>query len=154
MIPVGVDPRTIAVLKALDEVYPAFAKKLLQGNDLMRILVGCTINPMDILDYPVCGRCETLAVHDVSKQSANGSLIEVCRCVKDGCGATTTNPVTVREWLQYELKKRVDKSFFDVVEYMTDAVAMTMMHKLGNVFASMKRPISGGELSDGIPSDD
>jgi len=122
------DPRSRGVYNALMEVYPAFAKKIFQDNKLMEILVMRGGNPMLILNYPVCGKCETLALpHTPIKQ--NGKSIPRCGCVSDKCGAITKNPITFREWLVMELKNKVPKDSISVVMNSVDMIALSMMRK-------------------------
>ena len=120
--------RSWAVMKMLMEVYPAFQKKLLEGNDLMQRLVMTGYSPMDILDYPICGKCETLAAYN-DYGIKDGKKVPRCTCVKESCGASTLNPITLRAWIKYELKKRVNDEFIDAIEIATDYIAGAMINK-------------------------
>ena len=121
-------PDSVGVYKSIQEVYPAFAKKIFQNNKFMEKLVMSGMNPMYILDYPICGRCETLAAYDGFAKK-NGRLVNACSCFADGCGHRTIDPITFKEWLKYELKKKAPADFVEVLEYAVDAVALTMMKK-------------------------
>jgi hypothetical protein len=123
------DERSMGVLKMLEEVYPAFAQKIFEGNDLMRNLIMTGYNPMDILDYPICGKCERIAVFS-GYGKVYGRQVQQCACMAEGCGHTTNSPITLREFIMYELKKRVKSEEFAVaIEYAIDGIAASMMNK-------------------------
>ena len=112
----------------LMDVYPAFANKLFQNNVFMEKLVMSGMNPMAILDYPICGKCETLALFD-GYGKKYGKYVERCTCVADGCGASTLSPVTLRDWIKDELKKKAPEEFMEALEYAVDIIASTMIEK-------------------------
>ncbi len=120
------DEQSFGIYKELQKVYPAFAQKLFENNGLMQRLIMSGYNPMHMLDYPVCGRCETLAVYDGYAMSG-GKRYDRCTCVREGCGASTTNPVTLRVWMRDELKKKVKPEFFETIEDAVDGIAAQMM---------------------------
>jgi hypothetical protein len=120
------DERSFGVYKMLTEVYPAFADKLFQNNAFMQRLVMSGMNPMDILDYPICGRCETLAPYN-GYAMRDGRLVPKCTCMSKRCGHTTVNPVTLRDWIKYEMKKRVTEDFYEAIEVAVDQIAYTMV---------------------------
>jgi hypothetical protein len=122
------DPHSMGVYKALMDVYPALAKKLFHNNKMMQDLVTSNMNPINILSYPVCGRCETLALWD-GRTTKDGKRVRKCTCTAIGCGATTVNPVTFKEWIQYELMKRVPKEFIDALPFMIDDIALAYLSK-------------------------
>jgi hypothetical protein len=123
------DERSFGVFNALKDAYPAFAEKLFEGNEIMKRLVMSGQNPMDILDYPICGRCETIAPYN-GYAKKNGRLVNKCTCIKENCSHTTIDPITLRKWLKYELKKKVTgEDFFIAIEYSIDAIAATMILK-------------------------
>ena len=122
------DEHSMGVFKMLQDVYPAFSAKLFQGNELMQILVMSGNNPMEILDYPICGRCETLAPYN-GIGIKNGRRVLKCTCMAEKCGATTLEPVTLREWIRDELKKKVKEDWYEVIEVALDQIAMTMVMK-------------------------
>ena len=125
------DERSFGVFKMLNEVYPAFAKKIFEGNSLMQKLVMSGMNPMDILEYPICRKCETLAPYDGFVRRGN-EIVPRCTCVNEKCGVSTINPVTLREWTRQEMKKRVSEDFYEALEYAVDLVARSMIQKLQN----------------------
>lgn len=131
------DPYSYGVFKMLDDIYPAFAKKIFDENNFMQRLVMSGLNPMYILDYPICGRCETLASMSGYKVK-NGRMVDVCTCHK--CGASTTNPVLLREWMRDELKKKSPEKTIDMIDYAVDEVALIMMRK---AVREMEELISG-----------
>jgi hypothetical protein len=112
----------------LQDVYPAFSRKIFEGNELMQRLVMTGYNPMDIMDYPVCGRCETLAPWSGFGVSY-GKKYRKCTCVRPGCGASTTNPVTFRKWVKEELKKKAPADFMDALDLAVDKIAQRMLEK-------------------------
>lgn len=124
------DPASLGVYKALDEVYPAFAKKIFENNELMKRLVLSGTNPIHILSYPVCGKCETLALPTTSIEKG-GKKIRRCGCVAKGCGHITVNPITFRDWLRDELKRKMPESVITGIEYAVDSIAMSMLKECG-----------------------
>lgn len=125
------DEHSHGVYKMLMDVYPAFAKKLFQNNYFMEKLVMSGMTPMQILDYPVCGKCETLALFN-GYGFRNGKYVNQCTCVAKGCGHTTINPVTLRDWIKDELKHKAPEDFMEVIEYAIDAIASSMIRKYYN----------------------
>ena len=119
------DERSLGVYKLINEIYPALAEKIFQGNKLMKSLIMGGMNPMDIMEYPVCGKCESFAAYcDPVKK--DGKLVKACACVRKGCGAVTPNPVEFREWLLYELKKKADPKVLAQFDTVVDRIAMNM----------------------------
>lgn len=119
------DPHSFAVLKMLQDLYPAFGKKIFEGNPFMMKLVLSGMNPMDMLEYPVCGKCETLAAWTDSKRTKHG-IVRYCGCMADKCGAITKNPITLKTWLKEELKKKAPPDIAEQAEIAVDRVAETM----------------------------
>ena len=129
------DEHSYGVYKMLMDVYPAFAKKLFENNIIMEKLVMSNMNPMEILDYPVCGKCETLAAYDDMIRMSDGHYAVKCTCFAKGCGHSTVNPATLREWIAYELRKKVPEGFMDALDFAIDAVSASMMRKYLNDIA-------------------
>lgn len=122
------DERSFGVFKMLQEVYPALADKLFEGNAIMKRLILSGHNPMDILDYPLCGKCETLAPYN-GYGKKNNKRVPRCTCMKEKCSHSTLDPVTLRDWLKYEMKKKVKPDFFTIIEIAVDEIAATLMLK-------------------------
>lgn len=120
------DSHSSGVMEILNEFYPAFAKKIFEGNHILETLVMSGYNMMDILDYPICGKCESLALIDepIIKE---GRTIPRCTCVKPGCCVSTIRPVRFREWIAYELKKKAPPAIMEVMDYAIDDVAERML---------------------------
>lgn len=114
------DPHSMGVHKALQEVYPALAKKLFEGNKLMEVLVMSGRNMADIMTYPICGKCETLALWSGWKQ---------CTCTRTGCNSTTKNPPTLRDWLKYEMRKKMTAEQLEYLDIKIDMIADSMLRK-------------------------
>lgn len=122
------DPRSVGVLNAINAFYPAFAQKIFQNNPLMKKIVMSGYNPMSILDYPICGRCETLAAWS-DTILRNNRRVRTCGCLAEKCGQITINPVTFRVWMADELRHKVPNDFKEYIEYAVDAVAMQLMRR-------------------------
>jgi hypothetical protein len=122
------DERSFGVFNMLKDIYPAFTDKLFEGNDIMRRLVMSGLNPMDILDYPICGKCETIAPYSGYVKRGD-KLVGKCTCMKEKCNYTTVSPVTLRAWLRDEMKKKVPEDFYDAIEYAVDGIAASLMLK-------------------------
>lgn len=116
------DEKSFGVYKALKDVYPAFAKKVFEENPLMHRLVLSGYNPMDIMEYPICGKCETLAAPS-GYVVRNGKYVEQCTCVNPKCGATTTAPIKLKAWMRMELIKKVSPEWFDTIDSTIDGIA-------------------------------
>jgi hypothetical protein len=124
------DPHSMGVIKALGEVYPVLQKKLFEGNALMEKLVMSGFSMMDIMDYPICGTCESLALY-------NGEIIKDnkvhrrCTCIKPGCFSSTIDPPTLKQWLRYELKKKMPADEIEELDFKIDKIAehFINMHK-------------------------
>lgn len=119
------DERSLGVYKLINEIYPAFAEKIFQGNKLMKSLIMSNMNPMDIMEYPICGKCESFAAY-TDPQKKDGRYVKTCACVRKGCGAITTAPVEFREWLMYELKHKADPKMLQRFDIVVDRIAMNM----------------------------
>lgn len=122
------DPHSEGVYKFLMDLYPAFAKKVFEGGGFVAKLVRSGLNPIDIMDYHICGRCEALApLSGFAKK--NGRLVNKCTCMKEGCGATTIDPPTFRDWMKDELRHKAPPDIAEVADMAVDAIAMNMMKK-------------------------
>jgi len=120
------DPASFGVYKLFEQFYPAFAKRIFQYNPFMKKIVMSGFNPMFILNYPVCGRCETLAAWS-DTIIVNEKKVKTCYCFADGCGSTTRNPVTLREWMIDELKHKAPPDIAEQAEFVVDDIAMSFM---------------------------
>jgi len=122
------NPESLGVYKALEDIYPAFSKKIFENNPFMQMIVMTNQSPMHILDYPICGKCETLAMWDY-RGIKDGKSVKACGCFANGCGARTLDPITFRDWLKEELRHKAPPSIVENVEYAVDAVALSLMKK-------------------------
>lgn len=133
------DPHSFGVFKMLQDLYPAFAQKIFSGNPFMKRIVMSGYNPMSILDYPICGRCETIASPDIPKYK-NGKKHTACICFANKCGATTLDPITFKTWLKDELKHKAPPDIAENAEFVVDQIAFRMMKvAMQNLENSMKQ---------------
>jgi hypothetical protein len=119
------DPHSLGVRNMIESVYPALATKLFKSTKTIMKLVMTGLNPMDVLDYPICSKCEGLAWLD-GKARRGKKWVDVCQC---DCGRRTIDPPTFREWIREELKRKAPPDFMEEVAYVTDGIAMRMMRK-------------------------
>lgn len=129
------DPRSYGVYKMLDTVYPAFAKKIMDGNRHLYDLLMSGYNPMDILDYFVCDRCECLSAQSGRVRRGKNWYVQ-STCLNPKCGHTTTNPHTLRDWMRDELKKKATPETIDYIDIVVDQIAESMVRKASLELAS------------------
>lgn len=122
------DPKSVGAFNAIMSVYPAMAKKIFDNTPFMQKVVMTNLNNMPLLDYPICGRCERLAVWNQFR-IVDGRVEPKCTCFTEGCNATTVNPVLLRNWLADELKKRAPEGYLDIIDQAIDGIADMMMRK-------------------------
>lgn len=124
------DPHTEGVYQMLDQMYPAFRKKVFEGSGFIGWLVRSGYDATDVLEYPICGRCESLAALD-GYALKDGRYVNRCSCMK--CGHTTINPVSFREWIADELRHKAPQKFLeqldDALDFAVDITAQQMMAK-------------------------
>jgi hypothetical protein len=125
------DPHSMGVQKALMEVYPALAKKIFEGNALIEKLVMSGYNMMDILEYPICNKCEGLALYN-GYGKIGDRFYARCTCIRDGCHSSTINPSTLRQWLQNELRHKMPQEEIDNLNFKVDKIAESMLRKYKN----------------------
>jgi hypothetical protein len=118
---------TVGVLKLLKNYYPALEKKVLEGNPLVIAMVKNNMCNMDILNYPICGHCETLALFTKYAITNKDRIVEVCQCPK--CNAETIGPLTVLEFCLMELRKRAPMTIEEDLVGATDAIAERFVKK-------------------------
>jgi hypothetical protein len=131
---------SIGVMKLLKNYYPAFAKKVFEGNPLMEKLSMIGVSSFDILRYPVCGHCETLAAFISYAHNADGtqifkkdgSKVGVCRCFK--CGSVTVDPITFYDWCLLELKKKAPATIDTDLPLAVDLIAEKCVKQAKNLF--------------------
>jgi hypothetical protein len=119
----------MGVMKLIDSYYPAMAKKVFERNPVVEAMAMSGFCSMDILIYPVCGHCETLALyHHYAKnpdgtpaRDEDGRPIGVCKCKK--CGKETVNPVKFFDWCMMELKKRAPEDIAESLVLAVDIIA-------------------------------
>ena len=143
------NPESVGIYKMIDEVYPAFAKKIFENNEFMKNIVMSGYSPMFILDYPICGRCETLAAYS-GYAKKNNRIVSACSCFATGCGATTKDPATFRQWLTVELKKKAPPSFVDNIEFAVDTAAQGMVQKYIQEAREQYANQNGGKQQSGL----
>jgi len=120
------DERSVGVLKILRDIYPAFEKKIFESNKIMERLIMSGFNSMDILQYPICGKCETLAPYSLSVIK-NGKRVQTCTCMR--CRQTTVNPVTFRDWIKDEIRHKATPEILSILEYAVDRMAERMVQR-------------------------
>jgi len=123
-----IDPRSAGVMDFIFDVYPLFYKKIFRNNKFMERIVMTGMNAHDILEYYVCGRCETLAPRSGSVVR-NGRKVPQCTCTAIGCGATTVDPPTLKTWLLYELRKKAPADMEHVLQMAINDIAKRYMSK-------------------------
>ena len=135
---------SVGVMKLLKEYYPAFAKKIFDRNPLMEKLAMANFCTMDILLYPICGHCETLAAYSRYAQNPDGTPMRtldgdpvgVCTCLK--CGKETVNPITFMDWCMMELKKRAPQEIDISLVAATDLLAERLLNDAKKIYISEK----------------
>lgn len=122
------DSHAMGVMKLLNETYPALAKKVFEGNPLMEKAVMSGFINMDILNHPVCGKCEALALwcyakddNGVYKKGKDGKGIIACTCWK--CGAQSELPIKFIDWCLMELNKRASPDIGIDLIFAVDMIA-------------------------------
>lgn len=115
---------SVAVIKTIDKLYPAFAKKIFERNPIMQMLVMSGFSTTDILSYPICGHCETLAAYD-DVAFKNGKYVSRCTCFR--CGKSTIDPILFKDWCEIELKKRTDENVESMLSFIVDTFAERMI---------------------------
>lgn len=134
----------MGVMKLIDSYYPAFAKKIFQKNPLMEKIVMANFSTMDILIYPICGKCEALAAYCRYQQNPDGTnvfdkegkKVGVCRCLK--CGSETIGPITFYDWCLMELKKKAPKDIESELIFAVDVVAERAMQDAKRIYVQAK----------------
>jgi hypothetical protein len=124
---------SVGVMKLINKYYPSFAKKVLENNPVMRMMAMYGLCSMDILVYPICNHCETLAAYSNYARKENGQVIikpdgkpmGICTCWK--CGRDTANPITFKEWCMMELKRKAPETLDSDLDFATDAFAERCM---------------------------
>lgn len=121
------DENARRIMAAVNEAYPAFAAKILSADRYVRLFVLSGMNSLDFLELPVCGSCERIALWDHTLYGKDGETTPTCRCMNEGCGKVTKNPITMEAWIGMELKRRVAPQFWDVLYATRNAVAAAML---------------------------
>jgi hypothetical protein len=122
------NPHSHGVLKMLQSIYPSLAKKIFQNNEFMERVLLSNYSPDNILNFYVCGKCETIAARDGSAWK-NKRKVPVCQCKAKGCGARTIDPPTFRTWLTDELRRKAPPDVAAVAEFIVDDVALRLTRK-------------------------
>lgn len=118
------DPHSLGLLNLLRDLYPKFEKHIFRNNRMMELVVKSGYNPMNILEYPICGHCETIASPNTPVVK-DGKVHERCTCFV--CGQHTIDPINMKQWMMEELKNKAPKEIAEIAEVATDVVAMKMM---------------------------
>lgn len=79
----------LRLFEIIKKVHPAFAKHMVENDKVMKMALGGVFGPgaMDLLDQPMCERCEKIGYW----HGDNGW----CR----SCGHETKNPITLNQYL-------------------------------------------------------
>ena len=132
------------VMKLLEKHYPAFARKVFYKNPLIEKMAMANFCSMDILLYPICGHCESLAAYSGYAQKPDGTplrnqdgkAVGVCRCLK--CGRETVAPITFYEYCLIELKKRAPESIGMDLVTVVDIIAERGLQAAKNYYRKVK----------------
>lgn len=119
--------RSVGVIKLIDKYYPALAKKVTEGNPIMEKFVMSGFNTMDILMFPICGHCESLAAFSGGAELKRGRYVPVCTCYK--CGKSTVDPMLMKQWCIEEIKKKAPESIGADLMTVVDLMADKMVEK-------------------------
>lgn len=138
---------SVGVMNLLKEYYPAFAKKVFERNPLMEKLAMANFCTLDILLYPICGHCETLAAYSRYAQNPDGTnmmtpdgdYIGVCTCLK--CGKETVNPITFFDWCLMELKRRAPQEIDESLVMATDLLAERLLNDAKKLYITEKEKV-------------
>lgn len=126
------DPHSVGVQKILLELYPALSKKIFESDGFMSKFVLSGMNAKDILEFPVCGKCEAIAALDGFAKK-NGKWVNKCTCMREGCYHTTIDPVTFKVWIMDEIRKKHKSKDMDAIEtafaFAIDATSMAIKRK-------------------------
>lgn len=93
--PLTVNKSTLAAMKNIKSADPKYAKHMLQKNDILEDFAFSIFGGVDILEQPVCRKCERPALWDHG---------DVGHCM--ACGTITKNPWTVRQYLLDQIDRR------------------------------------------------
>ena len=141
------DANSHGTLKMLESIYPSFAKHLFDRNELMEHVVMSGLNPIPILDYFICGRCERLTAHD-GYGKKYGKVVPKCTCRAEGCGHTTIDPPTFREWLTDEIRRKAPPSIVEELAYAVDAIALRLMGQAVNDYKRIANGVQESQSSE------
>lgn len=117
------DPHNAGVYHKLMEIYPNFAKKVFDSSQFISKLVMIGYDSSDVLDFPICGKCESLAAPTdprVIKDKVTGQLRSIPQCGCFKCGTITQSPIKFRDWIKDEVRHKVDKDFLEQLDDMLD----------------------------------
>jgi hypothetical protein len=142
------DPHANGVMGMLENLYPAFAKKIFQGNEIMRRIVLSGFSPLDILEYPICGRCETPAAWN-GMAMKDGALVQKCTCLREKCGAHTLAPIVFKDWMADELRRKAPPEIAEVAENVVSALAASMMQMAIRQYTQAQTAQQGILMPDG-----
>lgn len=145
------DERNFAIVKAVGEVYRKLADKLFENNPVMNALIMTNVSTMNIYSFPVCGKCETVALPNMPiVDPITGATTSTCGCMR--CGTITRNPPTVKEWMRDELRRRVQPEFFELIDVGIERIAVSMMRTwLNDLTVGLEQ--DNGYHEDGVEVD-
>ena len=134
----------VGVMKLINEYYPSFAKRVFYRNPLMEKIVMANFSSVDILVYPICGKCESLAAfyryaqtpEGVPVLKPDGRNIGVCKCFR--CGSETVDPITFNEWCLMEMKKKAPSTFETDLLFAVDMVAEKLIQDAKRVYVTAR----------------
>jgi len=95
--------RNLMLMKAIEGKDPAYAKHMIDKNDILSGFAFKMGGGIDILSQPVCGRCEGVGTWGDFSTTVTEGIVGYC----DACGHTTKDPITVEQYLS-EYVARID----------------------------------------------
>lgn len=105
------DLGNMAIMKAIEGKDMAYAKHMIEGNDLLKVFASKKGGGVNMLKQPVCGRCEGVGTWgDFTSRVTNGEPVGYC----DACGHVTKNPITVEQYLR-EYIKGIDSTTLEAI---------------------------------------
>lgn len=103
--------KKIESVKSMDflkGVNPEYAEHMFHRNRIVEAFAMSVYGGVDVLDSPVCGKCEkpgwnTVNPNFISTGDEDKDR-EIRNCYCEACGTTTYNTLTVKQYLIEELK--------------------------------------------------
>jgi hypothetical protein len=104
---------SVTSMDEIKRVHPKYAEHMYTQNRIVEAFAMSNLGGTEILDQPICGKCEKPGMNTINPNFvSSGDIekdVEVRNCYCESCGSTTYNTLTLRNYMLNELNVKISE---------------------------------------------